>query len=46
MKNTRELKFNFIECQPLPTEAYLLLLFGSTDQEKIKEKMQEVYNTI
>ena len=44
MKNTRELKFNFIECQPLPTEAYLLL--GSTDQEKIKEKMQEVYNTL
>jgi len=28
--NTRELNFNFIERQPIATEAYLLLLFGST----------------
>ena len=39
--NTRELNFNFIERQPIATKAYLLLLFGSTDQEKIKEKMLE-----
>ena len=38
--NTRELNFNFIERQPIATEAYLLLLFGSTDQEKIKEKIE------
>ena len=44
--NTRELNFNFIERQPITTEAYLLLLFGSTDQEKIKEKMLEGYREL
>ena len=44
--NTRELNFNFIERQPIATEAYLLLLFGSTDQENIKEKMLEVYREL
>lgn len=44
--NTRELNFNFIERQPIATEAYLLLLFGSTDQEKIKEKMLEGYREL
>ena len=44
--NTRELNFNFIERQPIATEAYLLLLFGSADQEKIKEKMLEVYREL
>ena len=44
--NTRELNFNFIERQPIATEAYLLLLFGSTDKEKIKEKMLEVYREL
>ena len=44
--NTRELNFNFIERQPIATEAYLLLLFGSTDQEKIKEKMLEVVSSV
>ena len=29
-----ELNFNFIERQPIATEAYLLLLFGSTEPRK------------
>lgn len=41
--NTRELNFNFIERQPIATEAYLLLLFGSTDQEKMLEVYRELY---
>ena len=42
--NTRELNFNFIERQPIATEAYLLLLFGSADQEKNNLANKRVQN--